>query len=71
LFDFKSKKISQPVYVKRKSFVGYMTTLKQNMESISEKTEFWNNRIIESAKNLDMKLVIKNDAPPIKSRKVL
>jgi hypothetical protein len=65
-FDFKVKKISQPVYVKV-SFVGY-DNFKQNMESVSENKDFGTIEIIESAKNLD-EVVIKNDAPPIRIKK--
>ena len=62
-FNFKIKKISQPVYLKI-SFVGY-ETYKQNIESIDKDIDFGTINLKEAVNVLN-EVVIKSEAPPIR-----
>ena len=66
LFDFKIKKINQPVYLKI-SYIGYQD-FKVNLESISADKDFGTLKMEETANAID-EVVIKNEAPPIRIKK--
>lgn len=65
-FNFKIKKISQPVFLKI-SFVGY-NTYKQTLESINKDFDFGTIEMKEAVNTLN-EVVIKNEAPPIRIKK--
>lgn len=65
-FDFKIRKISQPVFLKI-SFVGY-ETYKQTIESINKDIDFGTIGLKEAVNTLN-EVVIKSEAPPIRIKK--
>ncbi|QBZ96670.1 outer membrane beta-barrel protein [Flavobacterium sangjuense] len=65
-FDFKIKKIAQPIVLKV-SYVSYRET-KIRLESVSEDKDFGTIEIKESTNQLD-EVVIKNETPPIRIKK--
>jgi hypothetical protein len=65
-FDFKIKKINQPIFLKV-SYVSYRET-KIQLASVTEDKDFGNIELKESVNNLD-EVVIKNETPPIRIKK--
>ena len=65
-FDFKIKKINQPVYLKV-SYISYQD-LKVDLPSILSDKDFGNLAMKESIHSID-EVVIKNEAPPIRIKK--
>lgn len=66
VFNFKIKKITQPVNLKI-SFVGY-ETFKQTMEGINKDIDFGTITIKEAVNTLN-EVIIKSEAPPIRIKK--
>ncbi|MEO5777794.1 MAG: outer membrane beta-barrel protein [Flavobacterium sp.] len=65
-FDFKIKKINQPVFLKI-SFIGFQQS-KTQLTSFTEDKDFGTIELKESINKLD-EIVIKNEAPPIRIKK--
>ncbi len=65
-FDFKIKKINQPVFLKV-SFIGFKQT-KIQLASVHEDKDFGTIELKESVNKLD-EVVIKSEAPPIRIKK--
>lgn len=65
-FDFKLKKINQPVFLKV-SYVSYRES-KIQMPSVTEDKDFGSIELMEATNQLD-EIVIKNETPPIRIKK--